>query len=85
MSSPDPAESLAPEGSIEPMVPAEREEKKIAKFTEPVAGWAKAIVFGIGDTAKDMLHEGRREAREAMNEGWERFDEKTKNRRRRSR
>lgn len=47
----------------------------------PVLGWARAIVFGIGDTAKDMLAEGRRGAREAMAHGWDRFDEKTKHRR----
>ena len=47
----------------------------------PIVGWAKAIAFGIGDTAKDMLAEGRRGAREAMNEGWDRFDAKTKHRR----
>ncbi|HMO54938.1 MAG TPA: hypothetical protein PJ994_10575 [Tepidiformaceae bacterium] len=48
----------------------------------PIVGWAKAIVFGIGDTAKDMLEAGREGAREAMDEGWERFDRKTKHRRR---
>lgn len=47
----------------------------------PVLGWAKAIVLGIGDTAKDMLDEGRRGAREAMDHGWDRFDQKTKHRR----
>ena len=40
----------------------------------PILGWAKAIVGGIGDTAKDMLDEGRRGAREAMEDGWDRFD-----------
>jgi len=47
----------------------------------PILGWAKAIVFGIGDTAKDMLNEGRRGAREAMSDSWDRFDAKTKHRR----
>lgn len=46
-----------------------------------VIGWAKAIVFGIGDTARDMLDAGREGAREAMDEQWERFDRKTKHRR----
>jgi hypothetical protein len=48
----------------------------------PLIGWAKAIVGGIGDTAKDMLEEGRQGARKAMEEGWDRFDAKTRNRRR---
>jgi hypothetical protein len=47
----------------------------------PLIGWAKAIVYGIGDTAKDMLDAGREGAREAMDEGWDRFDRKTKHRR----
>jgi len=66
-------ESYAPEGHIE-LPPEEPREN-------PVIGWAKAIVFGIGDTARDMLDEGRRGTREAMDEGWERFDQKTKHRR----
>jgi hypothetical protein len=49
----------------------------------PIVGWAKAIVFGIRDTAKDMLDEGRRGADEAYEQGWRRFDTKTKNRRQR--
>ena len=47
----------------------------------PLVGWAKAIAGGIADTAKDMLEAGREGAREAMDEGWERFDRKTKQRR----
>jgi len=47
----------------------------------PVIGWARAVVFGIRDTAGHMLEEGRRGAREAREDGWERFDEKTRNRR----
>jgi hypothetical protein len=46
-----------------------------------VVGWAKALVFGIRDTAKDMLDEGRRGADEAYEQGWRRFDSKTKTRR----
>ncbi|WBL37045.1 hypothetical protein O0235_05630 [Tepidiforma flava] len=61
-------EPLAPE-------PPEREE-------HPLIAWARAIVLGIGDTARDMLEAGRQAAREAMDEGWQRFDEKTKHRRR---
>ena len=48
-----------------------------------IVGWAKAIAGGIRDTAKDMLDEGRRGADEAYEQGWRRFDTKTKNRRQR--
>lgn len=44
----------------------------------PVIGWARAIVLGVRDTAEDMLDEGRRGAHEAFEEGWQRFDKKTK-------
>jgi hypothetical protein len=47
----------------------------------PLVGWAKAIALGIADTARDMLEAGRESARQAMDEGWERFDRKTKHRR----
>ncbi|MGE5597109.1 MAG: hypothetical protein ACM3S1_13885 [Hyphomicrobiales bacterium] len=43
-----------------------------------VIDWARAIALGIRDTAKDMLEEGRRGAREAYQEYWDRFDEKVK-------
>lgn len=49
----------------------------------PVLGWARAVVFGVRDTATYMLDEGRRGAREAQEDGWQRFDDKTKNRRKR--
>jgi len=55
--------------------PPEREE-------HPIVAWARAIVLGIGDTARDMLEAGRQAAREALDEGWQRFDEKTRHRRR---
>ena len=90
MTSPEPDESFAPEAGLEPLIPEKRDESPVAKITEPVArmaepvvGWAKAIALGIGDTAKDMLDEGRSGAREAYREGWDEFDEKTKRRRHR--
>jgi len=43
--------------------------------------WDRAIVPGVRDTADDMLDEGRRGAREAFDEGWEKFDTKTRSRR----
>jgi len=51
----------------------------------PLIAWAKAIVFGIGDTAREMLDEGRRGAREAYDERWQRFEAKTRHRRDRRR
>lgn len=51
----------------------------------PVTGWARAIVLGIRDTAESMLEAGRKRARAAREEGWERFEEKTKQRRGRRR
>ena len=73
MTTPDPEDLIAPAAAFEPL-DDEPEENAIV-------GWAKAIVFGIGDTAKDMLAEGRRGAKEAMEHGWDRFDAKTKHRR----
>ena len=46
-----------------------------------IVGWARAIAFGIRDTAHDMLDEGRRGAAVAYDEGWQRFDKKTRGRR----
>jgi len=70
MTTPDPQElALAP--GLDDQEPEEN----------PIVGWARAVVFGIGDTARDMLAEGRRGAKEAMEQGWDRFDAKTKHRR----
>jgi len=44
---------------------------------------AKAIVYGIGHTAREMLDEGRRGAAKAYDERWQRFDAKTRRRRER--
>ncbi len=73
MTTPEPELSTAPEAELEPLAEDAAEN--------PIVGWAKAIFFGIGDTAKDMLAEGRRGAREGMEQGWDRFDAKTKHRR----
>ncbi|WP_322819717.1 hypothetical protein [Tepidiforma sp.] len=66
----------------EPATPREPEPLDPAADREehPLVAWAKAIVLGIGDTARDMLEAGRQAAREAMDEGWRRFDEKTRRR-----
>lgn len=94
MTSPDPEpfapqpEPLAPPETLDDALEAldealEEEGRPLKeKLTDnPVVGWAKAIALGIGDTARDMLEAGREGAREAMDEGWERFDQKTKHRR----
>ncbi|MBA4179562.1 MAG: hypothetical protein C0506_03145 [Anaerolinea sp.] len=60
-----------------PRTPGGREE-------HPLIAWAKAIALGVRDTAEDMLAEGRRGAHQAYNEYWDRFDDKTKHRRRRA-
>ena len=79
-----PAEPFAPEGALpsepEALEPRSARARRVVQ-ENPLLGWARAVVLGIGDTAKDMLEEGRRGAREAMDEGWERFDDKTKRRR----
>lgn len=67
----------SPESEPDSSLPSFEDEPR----ENPILGWAKAIVGGIGDTAKDMLDEGRRGAREAMETGWDRFDTKTKHRR----
>jgi hypothetical protein len=48
-----------------------------------VLSWAKAIWGGLKDTAQEAVREGRRGAEEAYDDGWRRFDEKTRFRRRR--
>jgi len=78
MTSPEP---LDPIESMPTMI-GELPEREDPKSSEnAIIGWAKALVLGIGDTAKDMLREGKRGARQGMDEGWDRFDAKTKNRR----
>ncbi len=47
----------------------------------PILGWARAIAFGIRDTAQDVLDEGRRGARAKRSQMWDKFDAKTKHRR----
>jgi hypothetical protein len=39
---------------------------------------ARAILDGLKDTAHDMVEEGRRGAREANENWWRRFDDKTR-------
>ncbi|HML97360.1 MAG TPA: hypothetical protein PKD75_02700 [Tepidiformaceae bacterium] len=86
MSSPEPEsprhEPETPRAEPEPW-PGEPRRRREWRNLEgnPLVGWARAIALGIGDTAKDMLEAGREGARQAMDEGWDRFDRKTKRRR----
>ena len=48
---------------------------------EPETDWLTAVFLGIRDTAKAMLEAGRKGAHDAHDEGWERFEAKTKHRR----
>lgn len=50
-------------------------------FLAEVVDTAEAVVLGIGDTLSDMLRAGREGARKAQAEYWQRFDQKTKYRR----
>ena len=61
--------------------PPEGLEDQSGDHENAVIGWARAVAFGIRDTATHMLDEGRRGAREAREDGWRRFDDKTRNRR----
>lgn len=72
MTAPEPEPQDAPETG---------DARRVEDIIESARAWGRALVFGIGDTAKDMLEAGRKGAREAMDEGWERFDAKTKHRR----
>lgn len=47
----------------------------------PVVEWFFAIVDGISDTGREVLRRGRESAAVAYDEGWEKFDDKTKRRR----
>lgn len=44
--------------------------------------WVTAFFAGLRDTASDMLQRGREGAAEAYDEAWDRYDAKTKHRRR---
>lgn len=81
MTTPGSDEPRAPESASPPAAAPAAPVTRRPQADHPVVAWAKAIALGIGDTAKDMLEEGRRGAREAMDQGWDRFDQKTKHRR----
>lgn len=48
----------------------------------PFWGWVEAVLGGVRDTARAMLDEARAGAREGYEEGWRRFERKTKRPRR---
>ena len=86
MTSPDPAEPIvgAPDPGAPPPAPADPPAPSRAPQDgeHPIISWARAIVGGLSDTAREVLDEGRRGAAEAYDEGWRRFDGKTRFRRR---
>lgn len=69
--------ALGPLEPPDPPAPEDDGEGPVGSVT----GWARAILLGLRDTAREMLDEGRRGARQAQSEGWARFDAKTKHRR----
>lgn len=60
--------------------PPEPEEREGGGGFGPLA-WARALVLGVRDTAKDMVDEGREGAHEAYEDGWRRYASKTRRRR----
>ncbi len=82
MTSPEPPDRAEPLPAVRPphapARPAAEPREEHGLF-----GWARAIAFGIRDTAHDMLDEGRKGAHDAYEEGWRRYDQKTKHRRKR--
>ena len=67
--------------SNRPAPPPNRPKVDRRAGDNPVFEWFFAIIDGISDTAHEMLNRGRQSAHDAYDEGWERFDEKTKRRR----
>jgi hypothetical protein len=82
VTAPEPTDRVEPLPAVRPShapAPAARE----AREEHGLFGWARAIAFGLRDTAQDMLDEGRKGAHDAYEEGWRRYDQKTKHRRKR--
>jgi hypothetical protein len=71
----------APEPALPPLRRARQPEQE-PDTDHPVVSWAKAIAGGLKDTARQVMDEGRKGANEAYDEGWRRFDDKTRFRRR---
>lgn len=61
--------------------PPGRPEPLAGALTEAM-GWLRAVALGVRDTARQMMARGKQGAREATEEGWGRFEAKTKHRRR---
>jgi len=68
-------------GPGEPVVGEGQGASPPAGEEHPVIAWTRAILGGIRDTARQALDEGRRGAQEAYDEGWRRYDDKTRYRR----
>jgi hypothetical protein len=46
-----------------------------------IVTWVRALVQGVKDSFRDVIDEGRRGTNEAYEEGWRRFERKTRHRR----
>ncbi|MGH2632264.1 MAG: hypothetical protein ACRDG3_02535 [Tepidiformaceae bacterium] len=64
--------------------PPQRKGNFFATNNSFFVSWGRAIVLGVRDTAEEMLDEGRKGAREAFDEGWDKFDARTRYRKARN-
>ena len=83
MTSPEPVEPRPEYGEAPAPRPRQAAPRRQpSSLTDnPVVDWARAIGLGIRDTAREMLEAGRKSAETGYDEGWKRFDKKTKYRR----
>lgn len=70
----------------DPTEPVREPLERIERHRPPadenaVLSWARAVWGGLKDTAREVVDEGRKAAQESYDEGWDRFDAKTKFRR----
>lgn len=65
----------------QPQLPSPQPSRDRRPGDNPVFEWAVAIFDGIKDTLREMRDRGRDEANRAYDEGWQRFDDKTRYRR----
>lgn len=65
----------------EPGYPEIPEDEPGEPLTESIVAWGRAVVFGVRDTARDILSEARKGAATGRAEAWDRYRDKTKYRR----
>lgn len=83
MTSPEPVEPRAePAQASAPRVRQAAPRRQPSSLEDnPIVDWVRAIGLGLRDTAKEMLDAGRKSAETGYDEGWKRFDKKTRYRR----